>query len=239
MIKNTTKENAIILKNISKNFKVSHSSEKISIFNNFNLEIEKGENLGIIGKNGGGKSVLLKLIAGIYKPNSGEVNIDGSILYLTSFNQGLKARLTLIDNIYLIGALYGLKKKEIEKHIDEIITFADLEEFRNHQLYTFSTGMMSKLAFSIVFHLAISKGPDIILLDEVFSTGGDITFKRKAIDKIKDLMKGGSTVIFVSHSLNLINEYCDRAIWIDNGMIKKEGNSKEITREYINLYAKN
>ncbi len=192
-----------------------------------------GEVVGIIGKNGAGKSTLLKIIAGIYQPSGGEVKINGSFVYLTSLGLGLERKLTMRENIYLAGSIMGLDQKEIKQRFNQIVDFSGLENFVDLKIYQFSTGMVSRLSFSTTFFCIKHKNPEILLIDEVFGSGGDVDFEEKASKKMEELIKGGAAVVITSHNLQIIEKYCDKVLYLERGKIVKEGNPKNIIEEYI------
>jgi ABC-type polysaccharide/polyol phosphate transport system ATPase subunit len=199
---------------------------------NISFSAKSGENIGIIGRNGSGKSTLLRVIAGIYAADSGNVKTKGNLIYLNGLAPGLKKKLTMRENIYLMGSLLGLGQKDIKDNFNAIVEFAGLEEFVDTKVFQFSSGMTSRFSFSATIHFVEHHDPDIILLDEVFSAGGDMDFQKKAIRKMEELIKGGATVLLASHSLGLIKKYCHRAIWIDKGKIVKEGVPQEVCDTY-------
>ncbi len=211
-------------------FKISN---KLHVIKDISFEAEAGENIGIIGNNGSGKSTLLRLIAEIYRPDSGEIRTEGTMVYLAGFGQGLQPLLTMRENIYLMGAMMGLSQKEIGKRFDSIVEFAGLKDFVNTRVYQFSSGMSARLNFSVTIFCLSQRNPDILLLDEVLNGAGDIDFQHKAVSKMEEFINGGSTVILVSHDLGTIEKYCDRVIWLDHGAIVKIGKPKEIIEEYI------
>ena len=186
-----------------------------------------GETVGIVGENGSGKSTLLRIIAGIYQKDSGRIRTSGKIISLIGLGYGMHKRLTMEENIFLVGALYGLSRKDIRRRFDSIVEFAGLEDFVKTKIYQFSRGRKERLVFSI----AIYCNPKILLLDEVFAVG-DEEFRRRSAKKIKELVKNGATAIFVSHEFWMIEKYCDRLIWMRKGRVVKEGNVKEILKEY-------
>lgn len=201
--------------------------KKIEALKNVSFQINKGEVIGIIGRNGAGKSTLLKVLANIYDPDSGNVSINENSIFLMSLGAGFQNELSAVDNIYLNALLLGLKKSEVEEKIDEIIEFAELEKFMHNPLKSFSSGMRSRLAFSIACNIK----PDVLLIDEILSVG-DEEFKIKSSRKIKELIKGNRTVILVSHNLKTIEELCDRVIWLHEGEVKKFDSSSTIIKEY-------
>lgn len=202
---------------------------------NISFQAKSGENIGIIGRNGSGKSTLLRIIAGIYLPNKGIIKTNGEIAYVTGFNQGLKPKLTMRENIYLVGSIMGLSQTDIKKRFDEIVDFSGLKDYVDIKLYKFSSGMVTRLASSIGIHCLYQKNPDILLLDEVLGAGADINYQKKALRKMEELIKGGSTVILASHNLNSIRKYCHKVICIDDGKIISQGEPKRAVEIYKGL----
>ena len=223
-----TKERIFSLKEFFINFlKNNLIFEKFKALDEINLEIFKGDVIGIIGDNGSGKSTLLKVISGIINPSKGKVTVKGAISPLIELGAGFDAELSGRENIFLNGYILGYSKKILEEKIDEIIEFSELKEFIDTPLKNYSSGMVARLGFSI----ATIVEPEILIVDEILSVG-DIKFQKKSEKRIKDLMKKGSTVIFVSHSIDQIEQICDRVIWLEKGKIKKIGKSEEICQEY-------
>lgn len=236
----------VVVDNISKKFRIGFKKDQgalarfISLFSgvepkrviwalkDISFTVNRGEIVGIIGENGSGKSTLLRVIAGIYDEDSGEVKTDGRIISLISLEIGLKDRLSMEDNIYVCCPFFGLPRKEIKKRFDSIVEFSGLRNFVNTKIYQFSQGMRQRLTFSIAAHC----DPDILLLDEIFEVG-DEEFKFKSANKIKEFVKSGIAVLLVSHALGVVEKYCDRVIWLDNGKAVKIGDTKEVVREYI------
>lgn len=193
------------------------------------FKIEKGKIIGLIGKNGSGKSTLLKAISGIFSPDSGRINLHKNSVSLLSIGVGFQPKLTGYENIFLSGMLLGFSENEIKEKLDEIIEFADLGEFIYRPVKTYSSGMYSKLAFSITAILET----DILLIDEVLSVG-DASFKEKSYNKMKELIKDDKrTVIIVSHSMNSLKELCDEVIWLNDGKIKEIGKPDYIINKYL------
>jgi len=182
-----------------------------------NLKVKRGESVGIIGRNGAGKTTLLRVIAGIYKPTSGKVTVKGRIMPIIELGTGFDMELTGRENIFLNGLLLGMTRREIEEKYDEIVEFSGLGEFINSPMRTYSSGMVLRLGFSI----ATAIDPDIILLDEVFAVG-DEEFKEKCVRRMKEMMKKGATLIFVSHNMDAIKENCERVIHLEGGEIIEE-----------------
>ena len=193
------------------------------------FEVEKGQILGIVGKNGSGKSTLLRAIAGIFCPDEGTIDLHGHTISLLSIGVGFQNALTGRENIYLSGMLLGFSHEAIEEKIDEIIEFSELGKFIDRPVKTYSSGMYSKLAFSITAILET----EIMLIDEVLSVG-DVKFKKKSYQKMKSLINDKSrTVIIVSHNTETLQKLCDNILWIHEGEMKMLGSTEEILPEYI------
>ena len=190
------------------------------------IDVYKGEVLGIIGTNGSGKSTLLKLVSGAMYPTSGKINVDRNKVQLLSLGTGFDRELTARENIYLSGAIIGYSKKFIDDNFDKIIEFAELEEFVEEKVKNFSSGMVARLAFSV----ATVVDPEILIVDEILSVG-DIAFQAKSEQKMLSMIGGGTTVLFVSHSLEQVKKMCDTVVWLDHGKVVKIG-GKEICDEY-------
>lgn len=203
--------------------------KKIKVLDNISFHVNSGEILGLVGSNGSGKSTLLRIIAGIYKHDKGDVVTNTKIISIINLGIALKDRLTMKDNIFLVGSLFGMSQKDIESKFDSIVEFSGLKEFVNTKIYQFSNGMLQRLAFSISIHA----NPGILLLDEFFEVG-DEDFRNKSSNKIKELGEEGVCVIFVSHELEKMEKYCSRIIWLDNSRIKEIGDPKEIIEKYRN-----
>lgn len=195
--------------------------------NNVNIDVYKGEVFGIIGLNGAGKSTLLKIIAGIIKPTSGKVTRHGTIAPLIELGAGFNGDLTGLENIHMNGLILGYSKKFIQEKTEEIIEFSELGEFIHVPLKNYSSGMRARLGFSI----ATIVKPDILIVDEVLAVG-DIKFREKSEKKMMSLIEGGTTVLFVSHSLSQMEKLCDRVAWLENGQVREIGNTKEICAKY-------
>jgi lipopolysaccharide transport system ATP-binding protein len=192
-----------------------------------NLEVKKGEILGIVGRNGSGKSTLLKLISAIIQPSSGKVIVNGAISALLELGAELNPEFTGIQNIYFSGTMMGFSRKEIKEKVDDIVAFADIGDFIYQSLKTYSSGMKARLGFA----LAINMEPDILILDEVLAVGDEL-FKRKCYAKMEEYFKSERTILFVTHSVNVINEICSRAILLDKGEQILEGVPKFVTSHY-------
>ncbi|MFN4313881.1 MAG: ABC transporter ATP-binding protein [Chitinophagaceae bacterium] len=235
---------ALVAKNISKTFTVSedsHNTVKHRLFNIFNpprrkrvealkmvtLEIQKGECVGFIGRNGCGKSTLVKLLAGVYPTDTGYLKIDGSTM-LMNLGVGMSQELTARENIYVSGSVLGLKIREIDKIFDEIVDFAEIREFVDTKVKFFSSGMMARLAFSI----AVNAGADIMFLDEIFAVG-DMKFQEKAVKVFESSWIAGKTVVLISHSMEVIQKYCSRVGFMKNGELKFFGDPEKAIQMYL------
>ena len=190
------------------------------------FEISKGEVIGFIGSNGAGKSTLLKVVAGVLKPTCGHVDVYGNICPMIELGAGFDPQLTARENIYLNGAVMGYSKNLIDSKFNEIVDFSELKDFLDVPVQNFSSGMVARLAFSI----ATIVEPEILIVDEILSVG-DLAFQNKSESKMLNMINGGTTVLFVSHSIAQIKKLCDRVIWIEKGQIKKIG-GKELCDEY-------
>ena len=195
---------------------------------NVSFDVKKGEVIGIIGSNGAGKSTLLKVISGVMKPTKGKAIINGVISPMIELGAGFDNELTARENIYLNGAILGYSKKFLDEKFDDIVEFSELRDFLDVPVKNFSSGMTAKLAFSI----ATIVNPEILIVDEILSVG-DIRFQEKSKGKMMEMIKGGTTVLYVSHSIQSIIDLCDRVIWLEHGEIQKIGPAKKICKEYI------
>ncbi|CUO22333.1 MAG: ABC transporter ATP-binding protein [Sarcina ventriculi] len=234
---------AIRVKNISKKYKI-YNSEKNRLgqiinpfnkntqkefiaLNNISFDVNEGEILGIIGSNGSGKSTLLKILTGVCFKTSGELFIKGKVASILELGTGFNNELTGIENIYLNASIMGIGKEEINKIKDDIINFADIGEFINYPIKTYSSGMYARLAFAVAIHV----NPDILIVDEILSVG-DIEFQNKCMDKFKEFKSLGKTIIYVSHGLDAVQNYCEKAIWLEKGEIKEIGSAIEVVEKY-------
>lgn len=237
-------EFAIKAKNISKTFHISedsHNTVKHRLFNIFNpprskevpalkminLEVKKGECIGLIGRNGSGKSTLTKVLAGVYPSDTGYIDIQGSTL-LMNLGVGMSHELTARENVYVSASVLGLKIREIDKIFDKIIQFAELEEFVDTKIKFFSSGMVARLGFSI----AVNAGADIMFLDEIFAVG-DMKFQEKAVKVFESSWIEGKTVILVSHSMDVIRKYCNRVAYMKHGKLEFFGDTEKAIELYM------
>ncbi len=206
-----------------KNYKEKHALSHV------NFEVKKGETVGIIGTNGSGKSTMLKLITGVLTPTSGQIHVDGRISALLELGAGFNMEYTGIENVYLNGTMIGFTKEEIDQRLQSIIDFADIGDYINQPVKSYSSGMFVRLAFAV----AINIDPEILIVDEALSVG-DVFFQSKCYRKFEDFKREGKTILFVSHDLSAISRYCDRAILLNQGDKVYEGTPKEA----IDIYKK-
>lgn len=231
---------AIKLSNLSKKYILHHqkptlvenilklgSKEKIWALKEINLEIKKGEKLGVIGPNGSGKTTLLRLITGVTAPTEGEVAVGGRIAALIDLEAGFHPELTGEENTYLNGMLLGMGKEEIRKKFDQIVAFSGLGKFFDTPFYTYSSGMALRLGFSIAIHAE----PDILLVDEVLAVG-DKEFQKKSYEAMQKFLKKGKTIVFISHNLPLVEKLCPKTAWLEEGKIKMLGSSQKVIKAY-------
>lgn len=240
---------AIEVKNISKSFlvpKLQNNSlkqfivhgfrrnEKIThhVLDDVSFTIDKGDFFGIVGRNGSGKSTLLKLICNIYTPTSGEIVRHGDITPFIELGVGFNPELSGRDNVYLNGALLGFDRKQMSAMYDEIVDFAELHDFMDLKLKNFSSGMQVRLAFSIAIK---SKSP-ILVFDEVLAVG-DAAFQEKCLDQFRHFKEIGRTVVLVTHSMPQVEEFCNKAVLIENGKIVKQGSPKKVAKAYLDLWS--
>jgi ABC-type polysaccharide/polyol phosphate transport system ATPase subunit len=241
------KDTVIEVRNISKKFRIYHernlnlkyaflnflAGKKSSYYDEFwalrniNMDIKKGEAIGLIGENGSGKSTLLKLLSRILYPDEGHIYTEGKIAALIEIGAGFHSELTGRENIYINGSILGFKKKEIEASLEEIIEFSGLEKFIDNPIKTYSSGMYVRLGFSIAIHV----DPDILLIDEILAVG-DENFQKKCLQKIDGFKSEGKTIILVSHDLTTVEKMCERVFLLDNGLIASEGAPVDVISDY-------
>lgn len=189
--------------------------------------VARGETYGIVGRNGAGKSTLLGMISGVLRPSAGTIQVAGRISPLLELGVGFVHDLSGRENAVLNGVLLGMRRAEIEARLEAVIDFAGLEDFANQPLKTYSSGMQSRLGFSVAVHA----DPEILLVDEVLAVG-DIEFQERCLDRIAALHARGVTILFVSHDMKTVNQVCDRAAWLDQGALRVEGPTQEVTERY-------
>lgn len=212
---------------VIKSLKNQVSFEEFWALRDVSFEVMKGDALGLIGLNGSGKSTMLKTIAGVLKPTEGSVRVNGSVAPLIELGAGFDMDLTARENVFLNGALLGHSRKEMESFYDDIVSFSELENFMNVPVKNFSSGMVSRLAFSI----ATIGVPDILIVDEVLSVG-DFRFQEKCERRIQTMADQGTTILFVSHSIAQVKKICDKIAWLESGQLKRFGSAEEICKEY-------
>lgn len=236
-------DNVIEVKNVWKKFKIYHDKphtlkDKVLFWNrnkyevrwvleDISFEVKKGESIGIIGKNSSGKSTLLKLLTKIIYPNKGSINMKGRVAGLLELGAGFHPDLSGRDNIYINASIFGHSKKEIDKVFQTIVDFAELQDFIDNPVRTYSSGMYMRLAFAV----AINIHADILLIDEILAVG-DISFQEKCLNKLKEIKKSGVTIVIVSHSLEQIERFCDKSIWIHSGQIAALGKCEVVHKKY-------
>ena len=236
--------NAIEVKNITKKFKIyfdkgsslkekmlfkkrNHYEERM-VLRGISFDIKKGEAIGLIGKNGCGKSTTLKMLTRIMYPDSGSIEVKGRVSSLIELGAGFHPDMSGRENIYTNAAIFGLTRKEIDNRINDIIEFSEMEDFLDNPVRTYSSGMYMRLAFAV----AINVDADVLLIDEILGVG-DISFQAKCFEKLKEIKKNGTTIVIVSHSLEQISMICERTIWIEEGKIWEEGVPQIIHRHYL------
>lgn len=242
-------DNAIEVKNITKKFKVYNDKgyslkdkmlfwnrnkhEDRMVLRGISFEVKKGEAIGLVGENGCGKSTTLKLLTKIMYPDSGNIEVSGRVSSLIELGAGFHPDMTGRENIYTNAAIFGLTRKEINERLDEIITFSELEHFIDNPVRTYSSGMYMRLAFSV----AINVNADVLLIDEILAVG-DVNFQTKCFEKLKEIKAVGTTIVIVSHSLNQIEQICEKSYWIEDGLIREEGIPKYVHEKYLSTMEK-
>lgn len=237
---------SIEINNLSKKYRIYHDKfitlkERVLFFkraryeefialNNINLNIKKGETVGLIGQNGSGKSTLLKLMTRIIYPDEGQITINGKVSSLLELGAGFHPDFSGRENIYFNASVFGLTKKKVDERYKDIVEFSELEKFIDNPLRTYSSGMYMRLAFSVAIHV----DADILLIDEILGVG-DANFKKKCMNKIKELKMNGITIVVVSHDMKTVEDVCDKAVWLENGIIKKEGLPKQVIDSYYSF----
>lgn len=241
----STKEEAIIIRNLSKDFKLFYDkantlkerllffkkrnkNDKLHVLRDIDLTIYGGETVGLIGANGSGKSTLLKLMTKILYPNKGKIEVNGKITSLIELGAGFHPDFSGRENIYFNASIFGLTKKEIDKRIEEIIDFSEIRSFIDNPVRTYSSGMYMRLAFSV----AVNVDAEILLIDEILAVG-DQKFQEKCYKKMESLKSEGKTIVLVTHSMDAVKKFCNRAIWLKDGQIHMDGKPEKVVKEYI------
>jgi ABC-type polysaccharide/polyol phosphate transport system ATPase subunit len=204
------------------------AAETFAAVRNVTFSVPKGQTLGVIGRNGSGKSTLLKLVAGITKPTTGTVTVTGRISALIELGAGFHPEISGRENVFINGIMLGLTKREITRRFDEIVDFAELQDFIDAPVKTYSSGMYMRLGFAVAIHV----DPDVLLVDEVLAVG-DEGFTHKCLDKFAEFKRRGKTILLVTHSLGLVERFCDEALWMDAGKMKVQGDPKRVVGAYI------
>jgi len=208
-------------------------SEKFLALKNLNFNVKRGESLGIIGKNGAGKTTVLKLLSRVTYPDSGEIKVNGKIGAFIELGAGLHPELSGRENIYLYGAILGMRKKEIDEKFEEIVKFSGLRKFLDTPIKRYSSGMYARLGFSVVSFM----DPDILLIDEVLAVG-DKSFQEKCLSRMHSFAKSDKTLIFISHNLDAVKKICEKVIVLDKGKVLYEGDSGRAIKTYLDLFPK-
>jgi ABC-type polysaccharide/polyol phosphate transport system ATPase subunit len=203
-------------------------SETFPALTDVSFTVPKGSTYGVIGRNGSGKSTALKLVAGITKPTSGTVRVDGRISALIELGAGFHPEISGRENVFINGIMLGLTKREVQRRFDEIVDFAELTDFIDAPVKTYSSGMYMRLGFAVAIHV----DPDVLLIDEVLAVG-DEGFTHKCLDKFAEFRRRGRTILLVTHSLNLVERFCDEALWLDSGHAKTHGDPKRVVGAYL------
>ena len=235
---------AISVKNVGKSFRVyfdkgatlkdkmlfwkRNKYESRKVLEDLSFDIKKGESVGLIGRNGCGKSTTLKLMTRIMYPDSGSIEVKGRVSALIELGAGFHLDMSGRENIYINASIFGLSKKEIDRRLAKIIEFSELEDYIDNPVRTYSSGMYMRLAFSV----AINVDADVLFIDEILAVG-DTAFQNKCFDKLKEIKAKGTTIVIVSHSLEQIEQFCDRSIWLKDGKIEFEDTPKEVHKKYL------
>lgn len=199
-----------------------------SALDDVSFSVGRGENIGIIGTNGSGKSTLLKIVTGVLTPSGGSVSVQGKVSALLELGTGFNPEYNGIENIYLNGAMMGFERTQVEEKLHDILSFADIGDFVQQPVKTYSSGMFARLAFAV----AINVEPEVLIVDEALSVG-DVRFQIKCMNRMKEMMSGGTTVLFVSHDTNAIRRFCHKALWLDKGKLMRLGEVNEVADEYL------
>lgn len=241
-------DNSIEIRGVKKAFKLVHGKqgslkslmlsfrkpkpEVLWALKGIDLSIARGETVAVVGTNGSGKSTLLGLAGNIYKPTEGQITVQGRVSALLELGAGFHPELTGIENIYLNGAILGIRTRDMKSKVDEIVDFAELHKFIDTPIKGYSKGMVMRLGFAI----AVQVDPDILLVDEVLAVG-DEAFQSKCYDKISQFQRDGKTIMFVSHDLESVRKVASRAVWIDKGLVRADGPTKEVVDMYVSSTA--
>lgn len=242
-------ESIVIVENVSKNFNITKrrtnvvghlrnkffrqdntSKDNVFRLENINFTLQKNDNIGIVGLNGSGKSTLLKIIAGLMRPKTGNISVNGSIILLSGFGHGMDSDLTVEENIYLYGSIYGLSRSVLRDEIENILKWAELEDYAQARLRILSAGMKTRLAFSTTTYI----NKDIVLLDEAL-TAGDRKFKDKCFEYFENTIKSGKHYLICTHDIAFVGKFCNKTLWLNKGQQIQFGPTEEVLRNYINF----
>src|SRR3954449_4210927 len=221
----TTLKSALLSGSLTRDLR---PDETFAAVRDVTFTVPKGRTLGVIGRNGSGKSTLLKLVAGITKPSEGSVKVDGRISALIELGAGFHPEISGRENVFINGIMLGLTKRQITERFDEIVEFAEMKEFIDAPVKTYSSGMYMRLGFAVAIHV----DPEVLLVDEVLAVG-DEGFTHKCLDKFAEFKRRGKTILLVTHSLGMVERFCDEALWLDTGRVKGSGDPKRIVGAYI------
>ncbi len=205
-----------------------HPDEIFTAVKGVSFDVPAGSTFGVVGRNGSGKSTMLKLVAGISKPTTGDVHVRGRVSALIELGAGFHPEISGRENVFINGIMLGLSKREVAKRFDEIVEFAELKEFIDAPVKTYSSGMYMRLGFAVAIHV----DPDVLLVDEVLAVG-DESFTHKCLDKFAEFKRRGKTILLVTHSLGLVERFCDEALWLDSGVVRAQGDPKRVVDSYI------
>src|SRR5436309_1495539 len=220
-----TLKSALLSRSLIANLK---PDETFTALNDISLTVPRGYTLGVIGRNGSGKSTALKLVAGITKPSAGTVKVDGRVSALIELGAGFHPEISGRENVFINGIMLGLTKREVARRFDEIVEFAEMKDFIDAPVKTYSSGMYMRLGFAVAIHV----DPDVLLVDEVLAVG-DEGFTHKCLDKFAEFKRRGKTILLVTHALGLVERFCDDALWLDAGHVRGAGDPKRIVGAYI------
>ena len=220
-----TLKSAILTGRVARDLNAADAFEALK---GVSFDVPTGKTFGIVGRNGSGKSTMLKLIAGIGRPTTGAVNVHGRVSALIELGAGFHPEISGRDNVFINGMMLGLSKRDVADRFDEIVAFAELEDFIDEPVKTYSSGMYMRLGFSV----AINVDPDVLLVDEVLAVG-DEAFTHKCLDKFSDFRRRGRTVLLVTHSLDMVTRFCDEALWLDHGLVRAQGDPRRVIDAYL------
>src|SRR6188472_2980022 len=221
----TTLKSALLSRSLTRDLR---PDETFAAVRDVTVTVRRGRTMGVIGRNGSGKSTLLKLVAGITKPTSGTIDVRGRISALIELGAGFHPEISGRENVFINGIMLGMTKREIQQRFDEIVEFAELTEFINAPVKTYSSGMYMRLGFAVAIHV----DPDVLLVDEVLAVG-DEGFTHKCLDKFAEFRRSGRTILLVTHSLGLVERFCDEALWIDQGRACGSGDPRRVVGAYV------